>query len=63
MAREMCPSCRKVQNMDVSSTTRTVTGPDGEKKSIKTLSLHCRECRQFVRAEDLEEASDGPREK
>lgn len=54
MAKEMCPSCREIRSMRTSTSTRTVTGPDGEKKTIKTISFHCERCQQFVRAEDQE---------
>ncbi len=60
MRREMCPSCRTAQNMHASTTTRKVTGNDGKKREIRTLSLHCAQCNQFVRSEDLKEGSDGP---
>lgn len=56
MSREMCPRCRTVQNMDVSSATRSVPGSDGKEKRVKTLSYHCEQCRQFVRSEEREEA-------
>jgi hypothetical protein len=36
---------------------RTKTDSSGEKKSIKIISFHCEECRQFVRSEDRKEAA------
>ena len=59
MAREMCPACREVREMRVSSSTRTVIMPDGRKKRIRTISYHCELCHQFVRSEDAEEARTG----
>ena len=53
MNQELCPSCRAVQNMDVSITTRTES-KDGESKDIQTSSFHCSNCHQFVRSEDKE---------
>ncbi len=53
---EMCPACGKISNMVASITIRTVTESSGEKKKIKTISLHCERCHQFVHSEDTEVA-------
>jgi hypothetical protein len=53
MNQELCPSCRVVQNMDVSITTRTES-KDGESKDIETSSFQCASCHQFLRSEDKE---------
>ena len=49
---EMCPSCKELRNMIVSSSTRIIKGDDKTEKKIKTLSYHCEKCNQFVRSED-----------
>lgn len=53
MNQELCPSCRVVQNMDVSITTRTES-KDGESKDIQTSSFQRASCHQTVRSEDKE---------
>jgi len=55
MATEMCPACRAIRNLRVTSTTRTVVGPDGKRRLIRTNSYHCGTCGQFVRSEEHEE--------
>ena len=54
MGMEMCPSCRAVCNLIVTTSTRIVRGKDQEKKRIRTRSFHCERCFQFVRSEDDE---------
>ena len=54
MDMEMCPSCRTMQNMRMTSTTRTVTGADGNPRTVCTVSYHCESCGAFVRSEDAE---------
>lgn len=51
---EMCPSCREICNMIMSTSTKIVRKDNQEKRRIKTLSFHCEKCRQFVRSEDHE---------
>ena len=49
---EMCPFCKELGNMIVSSSTRTIKGDDKKERKIKTLTYHCEKCSQFVRSED-----------
>ena len=55
MAQEMCPVCRTVRNMRTSTSKRTVTTPEGHRKLVRLVSLHCEVCSQFVRSEESEE--------
>ena len=52
---EMCPSCKELRNMMVSSSTRILKEKDQKEKKIVTLSYHCENCHQFVRSEDQDE--------
>jgi hypothetical protein len=52
---EMCPSCKELRNMVVSSSTRIIKGDGNTVKKIKTLSYHCEKCNQFVFSEDEDE--------
>jgi len=51
---ELCPKCRQVREMIVTTTTRTVTKPDGTLKRLRTNTYHCSVCHSFVRSEDSE---------
>jgi hypothetical protein len=53
MDRELCPRCGQPQNMTVSTSRRTVVGPDGNERDVLTRTLHCDACHAFVRAEDV----------
>jgi hypothetical protein len=55
---EMCTACGKINNMTTSTSVRTVMDLSGRKKKIKTISYHCEQCHQFVRSENIEEASE-----
>lgn len=57
MAQEMCPACRTMRNMRLSTTKRAMT-VDGRSKVIRTVSLHCESCGQFVRSEESEAPSE-----
>ena len=59
MAQEMCPICRAVRNMRASISKKTVVMPDGHRKLVRMVSLHCESCNQFVRSEELEELLEG----
>ncbi len=52
MSLELCPSCREVRNMSVSISERVVTGSDGKKKMIRTMSFRCEVCHSFTHSED-----------
>lgn len=52
MDNEMCPSCGEIREMKRSTSVRTITQTNGEKKEIVTLSFSCAKCSQFVRSED-----------
>lgn len=52
MASAYCPRCREVKNMRVNIVRRSVTGPDGRPGQVKSKTLHCESCNQFVRRED-----------
>ena len=58
MTRELCPTCKVLRDMRVSTSERIVTEPGGEKKKIETISYHCAQCNQFVRSEDHEELTE-----
>jgi len=59
MPSEMCPSCRQLRNMRVTVATRTETGADGKKRTIKTTSYQCEVCSKFVRSEERDEQAVG----
>lgn len=52
MASAYCPRCREVKNMRVNNVRRSVTEPDGRVGQVRTKTLHCESCNQFVRSED-----------
>ena len=53
MAREMCPACRKPQNMRVLVTERIEKVKASKATPVRTLTYHCETCDRFVRSEDL----------
>ena len=57
MSPEYCPNCRASRNVSVQSTSRRVSLPDGEVRSVRTRSYHCGSCRQFIRSEEIEEGA------
>ncbi len=57
MNPEYCPRCRASRNVSVQSTSRRVTLPDGEVRSVRTRSYHCASCRRFIRSEEIEEGA------
>ena len=51
MISAYCPRCREVKNMRVNAVRRLVTDPDGKSRPVRTRTLHCETCHQFVRSE------------
>jgi hypothetical protein len=45
--------------MRVTMATRTETGADGKKRTIKTTSYQCEVCSKFVRSEERDEQAVG----
>jgi len=41
--------------MAATTSTRSVVGADGQKRTIRTTSYHCEVCHHFVRSEDTPE--------
>ena len=58
MPTEMCPMCRDLRNMSVTTKRRKVVDPDGNTKEILTKTYHCATCGSFVRSEDIETEDD-----
>lgn len=52
MPMDFCPRCRATQNMTVTVSSGTETGPDGTTKQIETWSYSCEQCNSFVRSEN-----------
>ena len=46
--------------MRVEIATHAVPGPDGTPKSVRTTTVHCSTCNQFVRMHEME--TSGPLE-
>lgn len=59
MSTAMCPRCRRVRNIAVTTSTRTAVGVDGQERTIRTTSYHCEVCHHFVRSEDTPEPPAG----
>ena len=57
MARGMCPTCNKIQNMRTVVTENSEKLENGKTKRIKTITFHCEFCNGFVISEnhDLQE--------
>ncbi len=51
MQRAFCPKCGALRNMEVTTSRRKVTRPDGTKREIVARTYHCETCRAFVRSE------------
>ena len=47
-----CSNCRRITNLSVSITMRTIPKKDGKKKTIVTKTYNCETCCTFVRSED-----------
>ena len=54
MAREVCPRCRELRNMQVTVSRRRVVDCDGRVTHVCVRALHCEQCGTFVRSEDVE---------
>ena len=52
MTSLFCPKCSLPQPMNVASTSREESSPDGKKQKIITTTYHCAICYSFVRSED-----------
>jgi hypothetical protein len=53
MGLELCPRCRGLRNMRVTTDRRKVVDAKGKTKVILTRIFHCETCNSFVRSEDL----------
>ena len=58
MAREYCPKCQAVRNMQVSERREAETDPDGRTREVVTRTFHCETCNAFVRSETVSESGD-----
>ena len=47
-----CSNCRRVTNLRVSNTLRTIPKNDGKRKTIVTKTYNCETCCSFVQSED-----------
>ena len=54
MAREVCPRCGKLRNMEVTVSRRRVVDCNGRVTHVCVRVLHCEQCGTFVRSEDVE---------
>lgn len=54
MFTELCPRCRAVRNMVMTTSARVTIGPGEKLKKIRTNLFHCETCNAFVRSEDIE---------
>ena len=62
MTAEMCPSCRQIRSMRVTTSFGPAPGAEGKTKRIRSLSFHFETCHQFVRSEVQEETIEAPQD-
>lgn len=58
MPHELCPRCRCLRNMRVTTHRRKVGDAKGNTKEILTRIFHCETCHSFVRSEDTEKGKE-----
>jgi YgiT-type zinc finger domain-containing protein len=51
---ELCPKCRRLQNLKATAISRKVELPGGKTREIKTVSYHCEACGAFIRSEETQ---------
>ena len=59
MPLELCPRCRCLRNMRVSTHRRKGVAAKRKTKVILTRIFHCETCNSFVRSTDLEIGKEG----
>ncbi len=52
MQRAFCPKCGALTNMEVTTSRRKVTEPDGTVREVVTRTYHCETCHSFVRSDE-----------
>ena len=52
MKTEFCTRCNTKRDVKMTSSSKVITDPDGERKVIRTNLFHCETCKSFVRREN-----------
>lgn len=60
MAREFCPKCQTIRNMQVSQRREKEIDPDGRVREVVKRIYQCETCNSFVRTETITELKDKP---
>ncbi len=59
MSRELCPKCKMIRDMVISTSHRQKIDAEGKVHHIRTTNHHCAACGVFVRSVDSEEPPPG----
>ena len=52
MKVEFCTRCNTKRDVKMTSSSKVVTDPDGERKVIRTHLFHCQICKSFIRRQN-----------